>query len=387
MIQKLFTDKKLKGIVVAMDAELSPVLDILKPYQTFKFLDRTFFYNDSAIAVKSGIGELSSASAAESLIALLGGKQNLDSIINVGLCGSLHDGYKVGDILMVKDVVHYDFDVTGIDNVQKGQYPGAESQFLSADISYFDSLQKIYEDKIKLVRCASGDKFISDIKIQKQIVQDFSADICEMEAAGVILTAGKHGIPVIIIKAVSDVVSSQDSLKDFKESKDTVTKNYIDVLKLILEDKVTRTIASFNINHNKLEEGFYTSRVDDDIYTYDLRFTKPNKGDYLSLESMHSAEHLVATALRNGKDKDKIIYFGPMGCRTGFYLLLKNADYDEAKRIIETALESIASAKEVDGTKEIECGNAACHSLEAAQKDCKEYLKKIKGKKFKYPAY
>jgi S-ribosylhomocysteine lyase len=386
MIQKFFTDKKLKGIVAAMDLELTPILEILKPYQTFNYLDRTFFYNDNVIAVKSGIGEIYAGSAAESLISLVGGKQNLELIINIGLCGSLRSGeHKVGDVLMVKDIVHYDFDLTGIDDVEKAQYPGNITQFFNADISYFNALQKIYSDKIKLVRCASGDKFISDIGVQKNLVKDFDADICDMESAGVVLTASRHNISTVIIKAISDIVSDENSQETYSSFSKTAANNYIDVLKLIIENKIERRIASFNIDHNKLEPGFYASRIDDDIYTYDLRFTKPNKGVYLGLESMHSIEHLMAAFLRNGKYKDKVVYFGPMGCRTGFYMLLKNADYDEAKTIAEDALEKAAESTEISGISEIECGNAACHNLEAAKKDCREYIAKIKGKKFKYP--
>jgi S-ribosylhomocysteine lyase len=385
MASKLQVNKEMKGIVVAMDSELTPILEMLRPYQTFEHLGRTFFYNDNAIVVKSGIGEIYAASAVESLISLLDGKQKLELIINAGLCGSLHSGkYSVGDVLMVKDIVHYDFDLTGIDNVKIAQYPGKSNEFFETDISYFDSIQKIYGDKIKLTRCATGDKFISDIKIQEKLVKNFNADICDMESAGIVLTAQKHNIPAILIKTVSDVVSDDNSQDIYCSSTKNVTKNYIEVLKLIVENKVERRIASFNVNHNILTEGFYISRIDDDIFTYDLRFTKPNKGEYLEMNAVHSVEHLMATALRNGKDKDKIIYFGPMGCRTGFYLLLRNVDYDGAKSITETALEFVESAKEIPGIQEIECGNAKGHDLDGAKKMCREYLKKIKGRKFKY---
>jgi len=83
-------------------------------------------------------------------------------------------------------------------------------------------------------------------------------------------------------------------------------------------------IASFTVDHNKLEPGLYYSRRDGDIVTFDLRFKKPNTGDLLSNSEMHSAEHLVATLLRNSEEKDSVVYFGPMGCQTGFYFLFNN---------------------------------------------------------------
>ena len=78
-------------------------------------------------------------------------------------------------------------------------------------------------------------------------------------------------------------------------------------------------IASFTVDHTKLRPVLYLSRVDGDIVTYDLRFKRPNTGDLLSNAQMHSAEHLFATLLRNSQQKDAVIYFGPMGCQTGFY--------------------------------------------------------------------
>jgi S-ribosylhomocysteine lyase len=385
MINKFFTNKKLKGIIVAMDSELTPILEILKPYKIFEYLNTIYYYNDKTIVVKSHIGEINAAISTQGLISLLNGGENLELIINIGLCGSLHKNkYKIGDVLMVKDVFHYDFDLSKVDNLQIGQYPNTKTPFFGCDISYFDSLENIYKDKIKLVRCASGDKFVSDTKFQQNLVNNFQADICEMESAAVVIAANKHNIPVIIIKAVSDIVQNENSQNEFLKSTKTVVHNYIDVLKLIIDDKITRRISSFNIDHNKLDVGFYTSRIDGDIFTYDLRFKKPNKNDYLPINAIHSIEHLMATYLRNSELKESVIYFGPMGCRTGFYLLLKNVDYTKAKKITEDALKKIVKATKIVGITETECGNSKGHDLEKAKKLCKEYLKKILNKNFKY---
>ena len=94
-----------------------------------------------------------------------------------------------------------------------------------------------------------------------------------------------------------------------------------------------KKIASFTVDHNKLEKGIYISRIDGDITTFDLRFVKPNTPPFLEPYAMHTIEHLFATYARNSEYSDNVIYFGPMGCRTGFYLLLAG-DY-ESKDIIE----------------------------------------------------
>ena len=84
-------------------------------------------------------------------------------------------------------------------------------------------------------------------------------------------------------------------------------------------------IKSFTINHNLLMPGFYISREDGDVITYDLRTRKPNAGDYMDNATMHSLEHMFATYIRNSEMGNEVVYFGPMGCQTGFYLLVRNS--------------------------------------------------------------
>ena len=82
-------------------------------------------------------------------------------------------------------------------------------------------------------------------------------------------------------------------------------------------------IASFCVDHTKLDRGMYLSRQDGDVLTWDIRMKKPNQGDYLTTGAAHTLEHLFATYARNSAVKDGVIYVGPMGCRTGFYLLTR----------------------------------------------------------------
>ena len=137
--------------------------------------------------------------------------------------------------------------------------------------------------------------------------------------------------------------------------------------------KITQ-IASFTVNHDTLTEGIYVSRIDGDVTTYDLRTRVPNKGDYMDNLTMHSVEHMLATHLRNGKLADSIIYFGPMGCQTGFYLLVRDAVNSEVLSALIDALESTLSSDEMYGQTRIECGNFKNLSLEAAKLECKRYL-------------
>ena len=134
-------------------------------------------------------------------------------------------------------------------------------------------------------------------------------------------------------------------------------------------------ISSFCADHTKIVPGIYKARIDKDITTYDMRTRKPNNGDYMDNVTMHTFEHMFATYVRNSKIKDKVIYFGPMGCQTGFYLLIRDADDTETVDIIKDILRKIiAHEGEVFGASEIECGNYRSLELEKAKIEAKKYL-------------
>ena len=100
-------------------------------------------------------------------------------------------------------------------------------------------------------------------------------------------------------------------------------------------------IKSFQINHNILKPGFYISREDDNVITYDLRTRKPNNGDYMDNATMHSLEHMFATFARNSEVAEKVVYFGPMGCQTGFYFLVKDLEPRQVFVLTKKILEQI----------------------------------------------
>ncbi|MDR1805453.1 MAG: S-ribosylhomocysteine lyase [Clostridium sp.] len=139
-------------------------------------------------------------------------------------------------------------------------------------------------------------------------------------------------------------------------------------------------IASFNVDHTVLEPGIYVSRIDGDITTYDLRTRKPNAGDYMDDSTMHSVEHMLATLLRNGELSDKVIYFGPMGCQTGFYLLLRDAENARVLAVLKQALrDTIDFSGEIFGNSAKECGNYRTLDLSKAKLECARYLQVLDG--------
>ncbi len=146
-----------------------------------------------------------------------------------------------------------------------------------------------------------------------------------------------------------------------------------------------KQIASFSVDHDKIRPGMYISRIDGDVTTYDLRTRTPNAGAYMDNVTMHSVEHMLATLLRNSALAEQILYFGPMGCRTGFYLLVRNADHDEVCAVLKKALaDTVSHEGEVFGATRRECGNYRELDLAAAKAECAAYLAVLNAQKGGY---
>ncbi len=139
-------------------------------------------------------------------------------------------------------------------------------------------------------------------------------------------------------------------------------------------------IASFSIDHDILQKGMYVSRVDGDVVTYDIRMKRPNKGDYLSNGTLHTFEHLFATYARNTEFAGGVVYIGPMGCRTGFYMLLRDTvSKEDAIALVRNSFAFIRDFEgEVPGTEPAECGNYLEHDLEGAKTAAIDMLEVLK---------
>ena len=150
-------------------------------------------------------------------------------------------------------------------------------------------------------------------------------------------------------------------------------------------------IESFQINHLTLESGLYVSRRDQKdgvtVTTFDLRITAPNREPVIDMPALHTIEHLCATYLRNSDQKDNVVYFGPMGCRTGCYLVmfgdLKSQDvYDLVTQMCDFV---INFDSEIPGAKPEECGNYSEQNLNMAKYYITKYKKAlINNKNFEY---
>lgn len=139
-------------------------------------------------------------------------------------------------------------------------------------------------------------------------------------------------------------------------------------------------ISSFTVNHLVLQKGMYISRIDGDIITYDIRMCKPNAGLYLENAALHTFEHLFATFARNSPLSGNVVYVGPMGCRTGFYLLVRGITHEQAIALVQ---QSFAFIRDYDGlipgASEIECGNYLDHDLAGAKRYAAEMCDVLSG--------
>lgn len=138
-------------------------------------------------------------------------------------------------------------------------------------------------------------------------------------------------------------------------------------------------IASFQKDHDKLQPGLYAQTDKNQIKTFDLRFKKPNAGDYITPKALHTIEHLLATVLRNSDKKDDIVYFGPMGCRTGFYLLTLRLCFEEVLALLKESIKTALALEEVPGSRREECGNYLEHDLNGAKEELRAYLSVLNG--------
>lgn len=219
------------GMVVAMRKEILPLIEnsglevsneSVGKYQisSFKYLDKEI------IIVESGVGEIYAAGATQLLIS----KYEVECIINFGVCGLLNDKLNLLETVLVDGIVHYDFDLSKIDNLPVGQYPNMD-RVIPCKNSLMDVVTSI-NPSIQKVICASADKFVVDEDVKDSLYKEYDASICEMESAGVALTCLNNNIPFAVIKAVSD---GKGGVDEYRKLVMSASKSYVELIYKVLE--------------------------------------------------------------------------------------------------------------------------------------------------------
>lgn len=197
------------GMILAIDTELMEYFKTLSTVERLSGLAydvwTTEVYGKKLYIIKSGVGEISAAGATQFLISSLG----VEVIVNFGICGKLSPNLKILDTVVVGAVVHYQFDTSAIDGVEAGRYLQFDSVYIKPDESLIARMKEI-DSEIKVGICASADLFVAKEEEKQKLRNLYSADVCEMEAAGILITCKKNSVACVMVKSVSDDCDDMD---------------------------------------------------------------------------------------------------------------------------------------------------------------------------------
>lgn len=184
--------------------------------------------NNNLFVINCGAGEIAAAMAAQLLIS----EFKVQFVVNFGVVGSLRREIQLAKTCIVESVVHYDFDTSEADGIEVGRYLTYPSIYIPTTKEIVDKAMEI-EPTLTKVICASGDKFIARREKKEELYNVFGADICDMEAAGIVLTCNKNKIPCLAIKTVSDSIAG--GAKEFKNEVKKSAEVCLDITNEILK--------------------------------------------------------------------------------------------------------------------------------------------------------
>lgn len=222
------------AIIVAMEKELVSALSGFGEAEIVsEFVGKPVYrikkQSGEVYILNSGVGEIAAAAATQHAIDVYGA----ELIVNFGFVGSLKPEFKQGDLVAAKEIIHYEFDTSALDGFETGRYEEFPFRNLPTDGELTNEAARLFG--LKKVIVASGNKFICDQKTKSRLISSFGADICEMESAGIVLTALRNGKKTLILKLVSDN-ADEDSNVDFFESVKKGTAECAKIITKILGD-------------------------------------------------------------------------------------------------------------------------------------------------------
>lgn len=218
------------GIIVAEIKEMEAIKEIMVNIEEIKIYDLKMLKGEinskKYIAVRSGVGKVNAARTTQ----ILTDKFNLDYIINVGSAGALNDNLNIGDIVVGKELIQHDFNVTAFGR-ERGYIPEAGKVFKS-DENLIKKCENIKMNNIKITTgvIASGDIFCTEIKMKEKIRKRFNADCCEMEGAAIAQICYLNKIPFIVIRSISDIPDGKNKI-DFDKYLEVASKNCAEFIK------------------------------------------------------------------------------------------------------------------------------------------------------------
>ena len=218
------------GMIVAVEIEAA-LNEFGVTTEELKFSGYTVYKyklgDNNLFVIHSGAGEILAAMTTQFLIS----KFNVDLIVNFGVVGGLTNEMKLARTCIVERVIHYDFDTSEADGTEIGSYLGYPTAYIPTTVNLVNKALEI-EPTLKKVICASGDKFVGSEEKKSELHNMYKADICEMEAAGIVLTCNKNNTPCLLIKTVSDSITG--GINEFKKCINESAKICIEITRRIL---------------------------------------------------------------------------------------------------------------------------------------------------------
>lgn len=178
----------------------------------------------------SGIGEVRAALAVQLLVDLF----DVETILNFGFVGAIDSSLDISELVIVRQSVHHQFDISAVNDTPLGQYDGRDSVYFNTDAALVAKVQSLLPHPLKQVIAASGDKFVADKNTKSFLKAQFDADICEMEISGICLAAERNHVPVFSMKVVSDKADEAATVS-FAEVLEKGLSKYEDVLPFVLK--------------------------------------------------------------------------------------------------------------------------------------------------------
>lgn len=368
------------GIIVAMDKEFSLFKEMLHNPQEI-ILDG-FSYNVGKIneikivLVKCGVGKVNASLGTISLIRYF----TPHCIISTGVAGGLSSDLKPLDVVIATGCAYHDVDCGN--EIKKGQVQGLPQIFKTNE-----ELVYLASNVVKSAHCGllvSGDRFVKDDSEKKRILDIYPKAIAvDMESCAIAQTCYKCDKPFFAVRIISDMCKEGEYYKMWEN----LMHLSIDTIPVIIQNlckkmnkKQDYKIASFTVDHSRLKRGVYVSRKDkfgdEFITTFDIRMKEPYKDKCLNQGAAHTIEHIGATYLRNAVSiKDDIVYWGPMGCLTGFYLIVHgDLSPNDILPYLRQLFIKVVESEEIPGNSKKECGNCGLHDLSKAKEEALSYL-------------
>lgn len=234
-----FGTKNIVGIIGAMDEEIQILKDKMELKKTYMAANMEFYYGRLAekniVLVRCGIGKVNAAACTQVLIT----KFNAEYIINIGVAGAIFDGLEIGDIVISKDVVEHDFDVTSF-GYKLGEIPRLETYKFKGNRMLIDIAKKISEEEVLdhnifVGRILSGDEFVASANKKDMLWKEFEGYCVEMEGAAIGHTCHINNVPFVILRAMSDKADGSADV-NFNDFVDMAARNSADIVEKMLKE-------------------------------------------------------------------------------------------------------------------------------------------------------